>query len=66
MLLVEGVNVVKFGIKIKVLKVTMDYEMLVQARYLPTKNESCLRKSNSFYKFYKEMKHNIDECEEFY
>jgi hypothetical protein len=46
-----GVNVVEFGRKkIKVLRVTMDklYNMLVQDKYLPIKNESSLRKSDNF------------------
>jgi hypothetical protein len=64
-----GVNVVKFGRKIeKVLKVTMDrlYNMLVQAKYLPIKNELGSRKSDSFYRFCEVIGHNIDECEDFH
>jgi hypothetical protein len=36
--------------KMKVLRVTMDklYDMLVQDKYLPIKNESSLRKSDNF------------------
>jgi hypothetical protein len=64
-----GVNVMEFGRKKeKVLKVTMDrlYNMLVQAKYFPIKNESGLRKSNSFYRFCEVIGHNIDECEDFH
>jgi len=60
---------VEFGRKkIKVLKVTMDklYDMLVQDKYLPIKNESNSRKSDNFYRFHEAMRHNIDECKEFH
>jgi hypothetical protein len=33
---------------------------------LPTENESGSRKSDSFCRFYKSMRHNIDEYEEFH
>ena len=54
--------------KEKVLRVTMDmlYDMLVQVEYLPTENESGSRKSDNFCRFYKSMRHNIDEYEEFH
>jgi hypothetical protein len=60
---------VEFGRKKeKVLRVTMDrlYDILVQARCLPTKNELGSRKSDNFCKFHKAMRHNIDEYEEFH
>jgi hypothetical protein len=65
----EGVNDVEFGRKKeKVLRVTMDrfYDMLVQLGCLPTKNESGLRKSDTFCRFHEAMGHNINECEEFH
>jgi len=45
---------VEFERKKKVLRVTMDmlYDILVQVEYLPTENESGLRKSDSFCRFY--------------
>ena len=64
-----GVNVVEFGRKNeKGLRVIIDrlYDMLVQVKCLPTKNKSSLKKSDNFYKFHKEMGHNINECEEFH
>jgi hypothetical protein len=60
---------VKFGRKkMKVLRVIMDrlYDMLVQVGCFPTKNESGSRKSNSFCRFHKAMRHNIDEYKEFH
>jgi len=42
------------------------YDMLVQDKYLPIKNESNSRKSDNFYRFHEAMRHNIDECKEFH
>jgi hypothetical protein len=60
---------VKFGRKkMKVLRVIMDrlYDMFVQVGCFPTKNESGSRKRNSFCRFHKGMRHNIDEYKEFH
>lgn len=56
------------GRKGQVLRVTIDrlYDMLMQARSLPVKGESSLRKDDDFCRFYETMRYNIEGYEEFH
>jgi hypothetical protein len=42
------------------------YDMLMQVRCIPIKNESSSRTSDNFFRFYEAMRDNIDECGEFH
>jgi len=69
MLPVVWVNIVEFARnKEKVVRVTMDRlnDMLVQVGCLPTKNELGSRKSDTFCRFHKVLRHNIDEYRKFH